>query len=251
MGQLTDATNFSAFFAGSPASKSTPHLYISALAVWNQDSAIWRNWRDQFGFIPSVSLPRGTITIPLLTIPTSGRVTCIGLSPDGNQIVSGSDDKSVRVWDANTGEQLRELQGHTSSVISVAFSHDGNRIVSGSYDNSVRVWDAKTGEQLRELQGHTSSVYSVAFSHDGNRIVSGSDDNSVQVWDNLNLNTSWVLNDDGWILSDAERLVWVPSTICNVLLRPSNILILSRNGYATISFAQCKLGTFWRGCYTP
>jgi WD40 repeat protein len=64
-------------------------------------------------------------------------------------------DKSVRVWDAKTGEQLRELQGHTDWVTSVAFSPDGNRIVSGSYDKSVRVWDAKTGEQLRELQGHT------------------------------------------------------------------------------------------------
>jgi WD40 repeat protein len=68
------------------------------------------------------------------------------------------DDKSVRVWDAKTGEQLRELQGHTDNVTSVAFSPDGNRIVSGSWDKSVRVWDAKTGEQLRELQGHTDYV---------------------------------------------------------------------------------------------
>jgi WD40 repeat protein len=82
-------------------------------------------------------------------------VTSVAFSPDGNRIVSGSDDKSVRVWDAKTGEQLRELQGHTDSVTSVAFSPDGNRIVSGSDDKSVRVWDAKTGEQLRELQGHT------------------------------------------------------------------------------------------------
>jgi len=144
---VTDATNF---FAGSPASKSTPHLYISALSMWNQDSPVWRNWRNRFGSIPSISLPRDT-TKPLLTIPTADWVLSVAFSPDGNRIVSGSYGKSVRVWGANTDEQLKEMQGHSSAVTSVAFSLDGNLIISGSPDNSVRVWDAKTGEQLREL----------------------------------------------------------------------------------------------------
>ena len=81
-------------------------------------------------------------------------VRSVEFSPDGNRIVSGSSDKSVRVWDAKTGEQLKELQGHTGLVRSVEFSPDGTRIVSGSNDKSVQVWDAKTGEQLKELQGH-------------------------------------------------------------------------------------------------
>jgi len=182
LAQLADATNFSAFFAGSPASKSTPHLYISALSMWNQDSSIWRNWRDRFGFIPSISLPKGSITIPLLTISMACSVKSISFSPDGNQIVSGS-NKSVQVWDAKTGEQLKKLQGHTRSVNSVRFSPDGNQIVSGSSDKSVCVWDTKTGEQLRELQGHTDKVRSVGFSPDGHQIVSGSYDRSVRVWD--------------------------------------------------------------------
>ena len=181
-GELKNAANFSTFFAGSPASKSTPHLYISAFSVWDHDSPVWRKWRDRFGSLPSISLPRG-ITIPLLTIPTAGVVKSIAFSPDGNRIVTGSDDRSVLVWDAKTGEQLRQLQGHTREVASVAISPDGNRIVSGSYDEMVRVWDAKRGEQLSELRGHTSKVTSVGFSPDGNRIVSGSLDNSVRVWD--------------------------------------------------------------------
>jgi len=178
---LADATNFSAFFAGSPASKSTPHLYISALSVWNQDSPIWRNWRNRFGFIPTILLPRGAITIPLLTISTAHSVICIAFSPDGNQIVSGSEDKSVQVWDAKTGKQLRELQGHTGKVNSVTFSPDGSQIISGSHDRSVWMWDAKTGKQLKELQGHTNWVWSVTFSPDGNQIASGSEDKSVQM----------------------------------------------------------------------
>jgi len=220
--QLADATNFSMFFAGSPASKSTPHLYISALSMWNQDSPIWRNWRDRFGFTPSISLPKGAITIPLLSISTH-HAASIALSPDGNQIISGSPDKSVRVWNAKTGQELRELQGHTDQVSSVAFSPDGNRIISGSYDKSVRVWDAKTGEQLKKLQGHTSRVTSVAFSPDGNQIISGSYNKLVQVWNaktdeqlkELQGHTNWVSSvafspDGNQIVSGSyDDSVWV------------------------------------------
>jgi WD40 repeat protein len=93
-------------------------------------------------------------------------VNSVAFSPDGTRIVSGSSDKSVRVWDASTGAELKVLNGHTSAVYSVAFSPDGTRIVSGSSDNSVRVWDASTGAELKVLNGHTESVNSVAFSPD-------------------------------------------------------------------------------------
>jgi len=176
-------------------------------------------------------------------------VNSVAFSSDGNQIISGSDGKLVRMWDVETGKQLRELQGHTDWIWSVAYSPDGNQIISGSYDKSVRVWDAKTGKQLRDLQGHTSKICSVAFSHNNNQIVSGSYDQSVRVWANLNLDALWIMDDDGWLLSGAERLVWVPSTVCNILLHPHNILIISRNGSATISVTQCKFGPFWNECY--
>ena len=87
------------------------------------------------------------------------------------------------MWDAKTGQLLRELRGHTGSVNSVTFSLDDKRIVSGSEDGSVRIRDVETGEQQTELLGHTSFVTSVRFSPDGNRIVSGGEDKSVRVWD--------------------------------------------------------------------
>ena len=163
MQYLADAVNFCTFFSGSPAAKSTPHLYVSALSTWYQELPVCKHWKHWFTYIPLISL-KHTITVPLLSMKANGGIHCIALSGNGDLIVSGSVDDSVQVWDAKTGEQLRELQGHTSSVTSVAFSPDGNQIVSGSRDQSVRVWDAKTGEQLRELQGHTSNVTSVAFS---------------------------------------------------------------------------------------
>eukprot|EP00741_Cyanophora_paradoxa_P001918 tig00000523_g1857.t1 len=133
---------------------------------------------------------------------------------DGQRIVLGSDDKSIRVWDVETGEELLQLQGYRSGVTSVAISadrdveacqRDGRRIVSGSNDDSVRVWDAETGAELLQLQGHTQRVTSVAITveakkvkgrgqspepgpesrsmRDGRRIVSGSLKKSMRVWD--------------------------------------------------------------------
>jgi len=71
-------------------------------------------------------------------------------SPDGRRIVSGSIDKTVKVWDADSGAERATLKGHTDWVTSVSFSPDGRRIVSGSHDNTVKVWDAESGQELSE-----------------------------------------------------------------------------------------------------
>jgi len=112
-------------------------------------------------------------------------VSSVAFSPDGSTVVSGSDDKTIRIWDASTGvEMLPPLQGHDDAICSVAFSPDGSKIISGSSDKTIRVWDASTGvEMLPPLQGHSSSVYSVAFSPDGSNIVSESWDKTIRVWD--------------------------------------------------------------------
>jgi len=123
------------------------------------------------------------MTTPLMVIQTNDRILSVAFSKNGAQIVSGSSDNSVQVWNASTGAELKQLNGHTDCVRSVAFSHDDIYIVSGSYDNSVRVWDVSTGAALQQLNGHTDRVNSVAFSHDGIHIVSGSNDYSVRVWD--------------------------------------------------------------------
>jgi WD40 repeat protein len=69
----------------------------------------------------------------------------VAFSPDGQRIVSGSNDETLKLWDAQTGQQTLTLTGHTGPVTSVAFSPDGTRIVSGSWDRTVKVWNAQAG----------------------------------------------------------------------------------------------------------
>jgi WD40 repeat protein len=105
------------------------------------------------------------------------------MSGDGTRAVSGSNDKTLKVWDLTTGGLLRTLEGHADWVRAVAMSGDGRRAVSGSTDTTLKVWDPTTGGLLRTLEGHADAVNAVAMSGDGRRAVSGSDDGTLKVWD--------------------------------------------------------------------
>ena len=168
-------------------SASTPHLYLSALPFAPEDSLLVNSLRARFPCIAKVAAGHHK-EWPYTQILHQGHtryVTSVAFSPDGTRIVSGSEDNSVRIWDAERGMQIGgPLQGHPDYVTSVAFSPDGKRIVSGSDDTSLRVWDAEREVQIGSpLEGHTWYVRSVAFSPDGTRIVSGSCDRTVRVWD--------------------------------------------------------------------
>ena len=83
------------------------------------------------------------------------------------RIVTASGDQTARIWDAATGEELRQLTGHSGAVSSAAYSPDGKHIVTASDDQTARIWDAATGEELRQLTGHSGTVTSAAYSPDG------------------------------------------------------------------------------------
>ena len=112
-------------------------------------------------------------------------VYSVGYSLDGRHIVSGSHDKTIRVWNVTTGECVAgPFLGHEDSVWSVAYSPDGRHIISGSDDKTFRVWNATTGECVAgPFLGHEHSVTSVVYSPDGRHIVSGSGDKTIRIWD--------------------------------------------------------------------
>ena len=86
--------------------------------------------------------------------------TSVAFSPDGKRIASASQDRTVKVWDARTGQETLTLKGHTDVVSgSVAFSPDGKRLASASEDGTVKVWDAGTGQEILTLKGHTGACH--------------------------------------------------------------------------------------------
>jgi len=83
---------------------------------------------------------------PLEWIGHTDMIGCIRCSPHGSHIVTGCDDMTIRIWDAETGTVVGEaLKGHTGMVESVNYSPDGQHIISGSRDKTIRIWDAGTG----------------------------------------------------------------------------------------------------------
>ncbi|KZP03622.1 WD40 repeat-like protein [Athelia psychrophila] len=100
-------------------------------------------------------------------------------------VASGSYDKTIRVWDAESGAlKAGPFTGHTDYVKSVVFSPDGQRVASGSNDRTIRIWDAESGVlKAGPFTGHTDNINSVVFSPDGQRVASGSDDQTIRIWD--------------------------------------------------------------------
>ena len=78
------------------------------------------------------------------------RVTCCAFSPDGQSVLSGSFDMTLKIWSASDGSERYTLRGHSSRVTSCcAFSPDGQSVLSGSFDKTLKIWDAATGARLR------------------------------------------------------------------------------------------------------
>ena len=118
----------------------------------------------------------------LVELPTDHHhVIAIAVSPDGGRIAAAMGDRTVRLWDAATGELLRTLRGHTDLVMAVAFAPDGAALASSSYDKTVRIWDLGSA-QHRVLRGHGLAVDHVAW-RGRSQVVTGSRDGTLRIWD--------------------------------------------------------------------
>ncbi|KIJ35557.1 hypothetical protein M422DRAFT_180537, partial [Sphaerobolus stellatus SS14] len=171
--------------AGSVIQDATAHLYISVLPFLPRNSALRQQWIKYSK--PGAKVIKGLEDQwPALEIiiHEDQRIRSVEFSPDGQKVVSASEDEKIRIWNADTGELITgPLEGHSGSVSSVSFSPNGQRIVSGSSDFTIRIWNADTGELITgPLEGHSDWVSSVSFSSDGQMIVSGSYDQTIRIW---------------------------------------------------------------------
>ncbi|MEH2282240.1 MAG: hypothetical protein V7K90_13070 [Nostoc sp.] len=107
-------------------------------------------------------------------------VTCVNFSPDGEKVVSGSADGTVKLWSQN-GRKIRTFKAHDQKITSISFSPDSHNFVSGSEDKTIKLWSLE-GKEIQKFFGHTEEITSVSFSPDGQKIVSGSKDWMVKMW---------------------------------------------------------------------
>jgi len=119
----------------------------------------------------------------LHTLPGHVRtITAVTTTLDGRFILSGGQDKTLRVWGLVTGQHLRTFEGHTDHVNCVAVTADRHLAITGSRDNTLRLWALATGECLKVFTGHSEYVTSVAVSPDSRFAVSGSRDRTLRLW---------------------------------------------------------------------
>lgn len=120
-------------------------------------------------------------------------VFALAISPDGRHAITGAGtitsgttkipDHTIRVWDLETGTQIRVIHGHEQNVNAVALAPDGTRILSASKDSSIVVWDFATGAKVSTLLGHEGSVTCLKVLSDGEHAISGSEDGTANLWD--------------------------------------------------------------------
>lgn len=159
----------------------------NALVVSSGCDKELRVWDVMSGYVPAFYclffVLQSTSVLPSYCIYAlqghQATVRCLKVLHNRPIAVSGSRDRTVRVWDIQRGKMLRVLEGHEQSVRCLDVC--GDRVVSGSYDCTCRIWDINTGTCLHILRGHFHQIYCVAF--DGVRVASGGIDTTVRVWD--------------------------------------------------------------------
>ncbi len=152
-------------------------------------------------------------------------VYSLAIAPDGQTLVSGSEDKTIRIWHLPKGDLAQTLTGHQAAVKVIAYAPDGQTVVSGSEDKTIKLWDIKTGKLLRTLTGHTGGIRSLAIDPHCQYLVSGSEDKTIKIW-------HWQSGELRQTLLGHEQTV--------------RTLAIHPNGQTIVSGSDDKTIKFWR-----
>jgi WD40 repeat protein len=165
--------------------KSTPHIYLSALAWAPEKSMLQKTIGMRFKDMQFISRKQRNWEVTRWGKTVGSQVPSVAYSPDGRHVAAGLEDGTILILESGTGELVVDpLRGHSDSVYSVMFSPNSQHLVSGSRDGIIRIWSFKTGLTVcGPLGDHEGSINSVCFSPDSQRIASGSADKTIRIWD--------------------------------------------------------------------
>jgi WD40 repeat protein/serine/threonine protein kinase len=138
-------------------------------------------WGHLLGLGPGV--PAGQVPLRATLRGHQGPVWSVAFAPDGRLLATGSDDATLRFWDAATGRQEAVLAGHTSAVLAVAFAHSGKFLLSGDSDGTLALWDVATQKEGPPLPHHSGNVRRLAISPDDRTVAVGGGAQGVELWD--------------------------------------------------------------------
>lgn len=182
------------FAPGSPSKRQCSEEVDEDNSLLSVASSRTRPWKDVYSerYKVECNWRKGRCTMKVFKGHTDG-VMCLQF--DESVLATGSYDATLKIWDIESGKELRTLTGHTSVVRCLMF--DDNKLISGSLDRTLKIWNWRTGECLSTLTGHTDGVVCLHF--DGALMASGSIDKTVKIWNfsdksctTLRGHTNWV-----------------------------------------------------------
>ncbi|KAL1996179.1 hypothetical protein VTN49DRAFT_502 [Thermomyces lanuginosus] len=177
----------------------------------------YRPWKDVYRdrFMVGTNWKYGRCSVKIFKGHTNG-VMCLQF--EDNILATGSYDTTIKIWDTETGEELRTLRGHTSGVRCLQF--DDTKLISGSMDRTLKVWNWRTGECISTYTGHQGGVIGLHF--DASILVSGSTDATVKVWNFEDKSTFLLRGHTDWVnavrVDTLSRTVFSASDDCTVKL---------------------------------
>ena len=198
----------------------TPTTFAQSKSVEIEESYFkprFRPWKDVYKdrFKVGSNWRHGRCSTKIFKGHSNG-VMC--LQYDEHILATGSYDATIKIWDIETGEEIRTLKGHTSGIRCLQF--DDNKLISGSMDTSLKVWNWRTGECHSTYTGHSDGVIGLHF--DSTILASGSVDKTIRIWNFEDKSTCVLRGHDDWVnavkVDSASRTVFSASDDCTVRL---------------------------------